>query len=483
MDDQTIEDTSTESADYDYFVANLVPHRPKVITGAPEAAGGNASGHQHALYDGDYVRPLVSHTWKPEKPVHCKEAHEYACEYSERAAKEITTYTPPKYRIIRPSMADKAHRIGASESAWMNAIRDHSEQKYVQYDRAGRALQGSELVSDQRARSGHDGTVDTVEEYTYEYAPDTYGTQGGGPRGHPGDLQSAEGCVYWAAELADRPPACLQLFFKSYPQASIRMRELLDEIGDMAPEDIGPGEVKIVSSIVRRALEFSDVYRIYDPMMLEFVVPGDKRYINLGNIKANYVRIHRLLVGEYQGDIPPEVGQIIMPLAVHMWERNLPVTVENVEDEAQALLDVREEVARLATSASRQHRLGGVEEVLALANKQSLSVLNQVDGATIRCIFREVAPEAPAGLLYPEMLMDLPSSTQCQIGGKGGPRPVQGVTTSGYGKALGPSKSSSSSSTLTPSQYAASHTSSQPVYNPMFEKGGLSKVAHRSWYR
>jgi hypothetical protein len=475
-------DTPTETADYEHLVSSIAPWKPRVITGTFEAAGSNASNHEHALYYDVFQNPMNPRMSLPVRPpVHGKDAHEYSCAYSEAAAKEITTYTPPKYKVIRPSRWEKTDQIASQENAHMNALYDHVDLKYINFDRMERAMDGAETINDQVQRVGPDGAVVRIDDRVLEDQGSDGRYRGMGILSRPDTFEKPEVCIEYATELASRPPSSLQLFYKQYPQAGLMMKQMLEEIANLTIDQIMPEDAHSVSAVIRHSLEFADVNRLYDPMMLEFVVPGDERYINLGGIRANYDRIEREFTGQYE-DVPQDVAEIMYPLAIHMWEHDIPVSTANINAEAQALLDVREEIHKIATSHMHQLQRGGIEEVLALANQDELNVLNQVDKGTLMDIFR-CMPEGGHAMEFPEMIQDLPDHHE-DSGLRGSSLIEPSSVVAGNYTAPETARESVAHSAFRPCQYVEKYDdpSKQRLYDSRAERSFRVTTARQPWY-
>jgi hypothetical protein len=402
--------------------------------------------------------------------------------YSEAAAKEITTYTPPKWKVIRPSRWEKTDRIASQESAHMNAIYDHVDLKYFNFDRMGRAIEGAEIINDQVKRVGPDGAIIRVDDKVLDDQSSDGRYRGTGILSRPDTFGKPEAYIEYATELASRPPASLQMFYKQYPQAGMMMKQILDEIAGLTLEQFVPEDGKTMSSIIRHSLELADIYKLYDPMMLELVAPGDERYINLGGIRSNYERIEREFTGQYE-DVPQDVAEIIYPLAIHMWEHDIPMSTANINAEAQALLDVREEIHKVATSHMQQLEHGGIDHILALPNKNELNFLHQVDKGTLMDIFRCMPEGGGHGMEFPEMLQDLPDHHE-DSGLKGSHLLEPGVVTAGNYTSPEMARETVAHSAFRPCQYVEKYDdpSKQRLYDSRAERSFRVTTARQPWY-
>jgi hypothetical protein len=481
---QPLQDQTTETSDYNWLLGQIHGWKPRVITGTFEAGGCAASGHQHSLYDDWTPGVFLPRTSHPVRAAtHGKDAHQASCEYSDRAAKEITTFSPPVYKIIRPRRDDKTHRIASSETAWLSAIRDHSEQKYVNYDRMGRQQEANTMVNYQKGHSGSQGTVERIDEYSYEEVGDDLGeTSGGGLTARPDFFEHPEAVVDVAWAMAETPPECLQKFYKDYPQEGLLVKAVIDEIAEMGQNEIGETEARLITNIIRHASELSDVYRIIDPMMNEFTVHGEERKVN-PLVKKNYNRLLKIFSGQFEDEVPGDYAIYLYPLAVHMYEHDLPVDITNTLSELQLLVDVREELQFLATTHRQVLERGGPMELLAFANKDALNVINQVDGKTLQLLFRETVGKESHALEYPEMAGDLPSSTSR----KTTPNQtslVPGVSSSGFQRHVDLKNTNSAHGVLKPSEYSRTHVDGkeQLHYSTYQERAPLSTLSKRSWY-
>jgi hypothetical protein len=353
--------------------------RHRIITGTYEAAGTSATGHEYSHFDEDFCHDGYSKMIRYNPPENGPEIEEYKKMHAMNAVDAITEYVVPKWRIIHPSRAEKTDRLAATAAAEMAAQADGIVTHHIEVDKFRVIMDEQEVYRQQMGMSGSLGTMVSPSVSFYE----TNASEGG-----PGDkltqmkchLVPAEAITYpeLAADLLSRPSSYLKSFYANNPSAGLTLRQTLEEIADATSEDdLTEGERQMMTSLIRKHLSEMDVNRILDPRMIQFVQQGDPRYIESSAIRDNYERIRSIVCGEIDDESKEAFSSIMIPLAIHMRDRNIPINVENVIGEGEVLLQARDIVSSIVGTNKEQIKRGGVQSFFDFATEEELEILNR----------------------------------------------------------------------------------------------------------
>lgn len=470
--------------------------RGRCVTGAFEASGSGGSGHEHCQWTDEYgpdsMRPSC-YRGVAESPAD----QEYRQQYAERAVADYTSpspyfspsryasigssgsssggsggssgsdggrgdveygyeHAPPKWRVIRPRQDEAANRLAATLAGEAAVETDARSVRHVAYDRFNLARDAAAVMVEQDARV----RANPLSRLT----PSTAGmpffetplrVEGSADllRGHGCRLVRAEVTAYpqLAASLLSRPSSVLRSLYSTSPQQGLRMRETLESIADAnSGEEISEMEKDVMHEIIRRHLDAAedwlrdgasgavDVERVLDPRMIEFVAPGDPHYVELGVVRASYDRVLATVSGE-PDEMKEAVESVIFPLVIHMRNRAIPITVENVIAEAGALMQVREVLDRLDTGIGRQVRGGGVQAYMDAATDEELAILDQTSTEVIALLMPGNCQTTKLSPIYSEEDVEIMAAHAAET--LFGPRapagfhPRPGVSSGGYGYA------------------------------------------------
>lgn len=354
--------------------------RSRTLIGDPEAHGTAGDGYDYAHFDEDFCHDrMYTHVLRYNPPDEGPELMESKRQHALNATEAYSyTYTPSKWKMIHPSRMEKTHRLACTESAEKNVYDDGRTTHYVDYDRFRIALEQRSTVHEQQEATGIAGKLISPIVRFYETQAPIEGasdklTQ---MKGH---LIPAEAIPYpeLAAYLLTRPTNLLRQFYRKDRAVGLHLMEDLEKIAILSSEeDMTERERRVMTTLIRKHLDDMEVNRIFDPIMIHYVQQTDARHIEVNAMRDTYDRVHRIVCGESNDE--SSSGTIIFPLAVHMYERNIPVTIENVIGEMEVIDQTREIIDRLRTDFGRQLEDGGPQDYLDHASEEEKAILDSV---------------------------------------------------------------------------------------------------------
>lgn len=370
------------------------PHqRPRVIEGnIPEINGSSARSSDYSLYyDYDYQRYspdlwLNIKRYKPEDAG--PETVSHKKQYAEMATLNITKFNIPKYKIINPRLDSKLNRYAATEAAELAAIRGYPNYSQLVPDKYRQALEKKGVLRAQQNISGPQGKL--IRNVTSFLEPididEGYSHKARGAVSRKRNKQYLFAREI-ASSLLSKPSQTMARIYKKNPQLGKRMFNALEEISNYTNVNLHvPGHREVLTSLIHHHLKDAEINKIYDERMIEYVTTNDPKYPNMGKIKSSYVKIHKLI--DRQADlVPGYVKNVTFPLAVHMFERNIPINIQNIVGESDKILHVKNAMYKLQTDFANQIHRGGSKGSTNKVSKRELDILNQTS-KNVRNILR-----------------------------------------------------------------------------------------------
>jgi len=436
------EKVSTEAIE-DWMADSLVSgtlhdrhSRMRIVQSTPEREGCSATGHEHSQFYDVYPCPDMRKRILPyNSDKRGPETVEYGRMLAEMQTRTIVEFANPKWRIIRPDRRVKLYQWYAAAGGEYQARIDHANVKYVNYDRFRLALAARSLVSEQQNETG---VLGRLSRYVTSFF-DTHASAAG-----PADRLTGfrdKHCYFkpdpfpeLAASLLVRPTEEMKEIYRRNPEAGRVLRDQLEAIAEATgDDDLTQRERAVMTQLIRHHLADSDVEKIYDFRMLQYVAPGDPRFIEAGQLKKTFVTVHRIVCGE-TGEMPKGTEGIIFPLAVQMRHRNIPITVENVIEEADAILEARETLQHLVTSFVHQRERGGKRGILSFADENDLEIINDLSREARAILIRDVAGASTQIPIYLEQELGDAQGTRTMYGPRmtGGTSMRSGSSSGGY---------------------------------------------------
>lgn len=378
----------TESND-EWFIDQLRkdtltdPHqRFRGVTDAYEASGSAASGHEYSHFDEDFCSDMHEHIIRYYPPENGLELQEHKTQDALNAVDAITEYTPPKWRLIHPSRIDKANREMATVSAEDAVFTDSKVTRYIDYDRFRIAMEAQEELHGQVTHVGELGDKPRPSFYETHAPVEGSSDQLTQMKCH---LSPAEAITYpeLAADLLSRPTTLMERYYRCNPTSGARLREVLAQIAEATNEDdLSEDEFRIMRNLIKHHIDEMEINKVYDPTMIQFVAQGDPRYIETSALRDTYEKVCRVVCGESE-EVQDAFSSILFPLAVHMRERNIPITVENVIEEGDGVLQAHKIVLNMVGTYKDQITRGGPQAFLDAASDEELDILNQTSKSVI----------------------------------------------------------------------------------------------------
>jgi len=356
--------------------------KPRILIGDPTVAGTAGDGYDYAHFDEDFCHDrMYTHVLRYDPHDEGPELMEQKRLHALNAVESNTTYSVPKWKMIHPSRMEKTHRLATTESAERNVYDDSRTTHYVDYDRFRIALEQRATVREQQEASGVAGTL--ISPIVSFFEASQVPTEGAGDKltQMKCHLIPAEAIPYpeLAAYLLTRPTNLLRQIYRKDPITGAHLREDLEKIATLAgEEDMTEAEKRVMSTVIRKHLDEMEVTRIFDPLMIQYVQEGDAKHLEVGAMRDTYERIYHIACGEVDEEGHDIDKRIIFPLAVHMRDRHIPLTVENVIGEMDALLQTREILEKLSFDFGRQLESGGPQAFLDHASEEEREVLDSV---------------------------------------------------------------------------------------------------------
>jgi hypothetical protein len=470
----------TESAyDEDELAFELSFDRPKVIRGSFLGNGYGATGHEHSIYDADFVgreqRPtlITAKDYRyigPETVARGRMA-------AEQATREIVQWHQPVWHTTLPDHRSKLDYYAKTINQEMAAMRDRVNVRHVEYDKMGRALDTQDLIQAQKRTSGPFGAfVKNVTSFLMNPFTSTNShRRAHGAKGRPQLARAYPFVPELAMALLLRPPQSLLNFYARDPECSLIAKETLARISQHSA-DISPRDEKRLSALVGHILCHPGIDRDYDPLMREYMEAIEPHVSLPGIPRMTAERIRRIVIGHYGNNVP-SVATLIRPLTLHMYQRQIPINIENVLAEMDAMFMTRNSAIVLAMKSVGNYDVG-MESAAMMGNMEISRTLANYDH-NVQALITHSPPEQGEPMFYPSNEMpheprDVRPLTRDHAG-----RTPRGLTSGGYfipgeqkiTAALMPTSSSSQ-------QF---YTEEPPLYNPMHERRDLHWEQRTQW--
>ena len=287
------------------------------------------------------------------------------------------TYTPEKWRKFNTPVTDTINRRSEITAGTRAAHIDGLLSRRLNLDKFELAVRLGEQVAYQQAISGKHGELarDMAPTYDTNSAEEWAGQRIIGERGQ---FDKTRAAVYpdLAAYLLTSQTDTMATLRRGGEFASAHMLEDLERIVAGSSEGfIDDDGFRTLEFLITRTLTEMENNKTYDPMMLQFVTPGDPRYVEGDKIRATRDKIQKIVIGR----TPERVGsdeKLLFALALHMRDSQIPLTVENVIGELDTLLQIRNTVQRVAGSIAAQLENGGPMEYIDAVTEEDIILFN-----------------------------------------------------------------------------------------------------------
>jgi hypothetical protein len=197
------------------------------------------------------------------------------------------------------------------------------------------------------------------------------------------------------------------------------VRRVLEDIAD-AGSDITEGDIREMNTLIRHHLNETEVNRVFDPRMIHFVLPGEAREVDSGILRSTYEKVWET-ISEESEEVKEAFETILFPLTVHMRDRAIPITVENVIAEGDEMLQLRDTLSHLradrGTASFGRTRAdgtidpgkfgpqecgGGPLEYIDHATEEGLAILNRWGKEVIALLLPNDGPSTHEVPIYGE---------------------------------------------------------------------------------
>ena len=390
------------------------------ITGDPNAEGTIASYHDRIWDPARGAYPSLgagSRVTHPHRgPEHGPETMAYHAMHAEAAYRDVPEHNPHKPRIIHPRRDDVTDRIASYEAGVMSAIRAHANTQHVEYYPG----KWRKLAHDTAAESEQNGPLGRFVKTIASFVS-PFGAAGQEASVGVGNLDLRTPhmpyCVDYAgdvegmtsqelaASLVSVPTVAIENFMRENPTDGNRLMSILQEIAQ-THEPLTKEQDHVLNLVIHLSLQASEFEKIYDPRMLEFVLPHDPTYIETSALRRKIDDIQAIICDpNMRYRLPPEseIRKIIFPLALHLRNQGITPTENNLVPEIDGMLDTMKVIDRIAEERGPDQL--SVQNVEYLLNEEEAEIATSIEPNVIdSMIVSRDLPDAMKGppIVYPE---------------------------------------------------------------------------------
>jgi len=340
--------------------------RPRIITGRYDGAEAERFGYSQ--YNDHFSKTGEARTIHPVAPMNGDYVRYGNC-YAHKSLHDGSERTPHKWRLLFPSITDLFDRFANRISGEAAINQDQKTNKNVYHDKAALAQCHDELFNHHTGLMSC-GSVSTERNPFFETGQGEATRLERITRGD-GRPQGRIGYIEFAKSLLIRPSAYLRAYYEVNPNSDLK--NVIENIANTNREmDLGEREFKTIQFLILAHLDMMEAGGEIDPGMLAYVHQGDPKYVRLQAIKDTYERIYRVAIGHIPERVETDKS-LALPLAIHMRDKFIPVTYENIVDELRGLEMVREVAKRLITSYGEQ--LSVTKNILDIMNPEELKLM------------------------------------------------------------------------------------------------------------
>jgi hypothetical protein len=354
------------------LIEGLMPGQERVITGFPEGGSGGFASRagEYTHFDCSEIDPSTTDAltelhgeiprggWgtlgqgtrttveRVDPSGHGYEVMEWGREWGERVADDIYEYYPHVSKTVNTRHDDYINRRAADEGAIDAAVRDHLDLHYTQH------LPGPWKSAARGEGTGLGRVVKTLISYITPWSRgESDGTDGGTYTSST--MADTRGCVAYAGDVRGMtsrelaatllivPTESLARFYEAHPDEAGMMKGTIERIA-LSTGTPTPEEERFITSIMGYAQRDAMDGRVYDPRMIEMQDKGGRPSSGWREVFALRRRINdvrRILCDPNLRYRTYDTERLILPLALHMMEKGLPITVESVRGEVDGMMD------------------------------------------------------------------------------------------------------------------------------------------------